>query len=53
MGKVKEILYEKNKNLGNYENVKIGVTVTVDQEEDPGKMFERAKDFVKSKLEKE
>jgi len=48
----KTITYERVKNLGNYENVRIGVTAEV-EDDDPGSVLKEIKKFVSVKLEKE
>ena len=44
------VRYEKLKNLGNYENEKVGVEVQVDDGESPKEAVERARKFVEKQL---
>lgn len=48
--KIKEISYERIHNLGNFENEKMAVVVSVDGEEDPKKVFKLTKSFVEKQL---
>ena len=49
--KIKEIHYEKLFNLGNYENEKIGVTVSIDNDTEIEKALILAKEIVNNECE--
>ena len=47
--KIKEMSYERVHNLGNYETERLGLIVTIDNEE-PKELFEEMKQFTKDRL---
>jgi len=47
------IYYERNKNLGNYETVKIGFDMDIQQGQSAEDAFQKVKEFVVGKLQKE
>lgn len=48
--RIKEISYERVHNLGNYETERMGVVVSIDKDEKPDKVFEKAKNYVEDCL---
>lgn len=55
MPKIVKVFYERNKNLGNYQTVKLGVEidVDVDVEDKADDVYAKARTWVMNKLEVE
>lgn len=52
MAKTLSVYYERTFNLGNYESEKIGIELSVEEEEKAGDVLQKAKEFVESKSSK-
>jgi len=48
--KIKEMYYERVKNLGNYETERLGATVVLTEKDNINDSFRQIKDFVEKKL---
>lgn len=48
--KVERITYERLQSLARFNNIKIGITVMVEPNEDPREAYKRAKRFVEARI---